>query len=78
MINLTKILLSYYIDNDSPYYVGTTKPSITPNNQIETGDDYNTYIINVFNHIGTHVDAPKHFISKGKKISEYDINESLL
>jgi arylformamidase len=75
VINLTKILLSYYIDNDSPYYVGTTKPRITPNNQIETGDDYNTYIINVFNHIGTHVDAPKHFISKGKRISEYDIND---
>ena len=72
---VTKILLSYNIDNNSPYYIGTTKPSITPNTQIENGDDYNSYIINVFNHCGTHVDAPRHFISGAKEISEYDIVE---
>ena len=29
----------------------------------------------VFNHCGTHVDAPRHFISDAKEISEYDIRE---
>jgi kynurenine formamidase len=72
---VTKILLSYNIDNNSPYYIGTTKPSITSNTQIENGDDYNSYIIEVFNHCGTHVDAPRHFISDAKEISEYDIRE---
>ena len=72
---MTKILLSYNIDNDSPYYVGTTKPNITPNTQIENGDDYNSYIIEVFNHCGTHVDAPRHFISGAMSISEYNIDE---
>jgi arylformamidase len=72
---VTKILLSYYIDNNSPYYIGTSKPSIKPNTQIENGDDYNSYIIEVFNHCGTHVDAPQHFISGARGISEYDINE---
>lgn len=70
-----KILLSYYIDNDSPYYIGTTKPSITQKTKIENGDDYNSYTIEVFNHCGTHVDAPRHFISGAKAISEYDIGE---
>lgn len=72
---MTKILLSYNIDNDSPYYVGTTKPNITPNTQIENGDDYNSYIIEVFNHCGTHIDAPRHFISGAMSISEYNIDE---
>lgn len=67
------VLLSYYIDNDSAYYVGTTKPIIKPNNQIAWGEDYNTYIIHVGNHCGTHVDAPRHFISSGKTISDYNI-----
>ncbi len=72
---MRNILLSYYIDNNSPYYLGTTKPSITPNNQINEGDDYNTYILRVENHCGTHVDAPKHFIDSGKGISDYHIME---
>jgi arylformamidase len=69
------VLLSHYIDNNSPYYLGTTKPSIKPNTQIEKGDDYNTYDLTVGNHCGTHVDAPKHFIETGKEISEYNIAE---
>ena len=70
---MTQILLSYFIDNNSPYYIGTAKPSITPKNQINRGDDYNTHIIRVENHTGTHIDAPKHFIDSGKEISEFSI-----
>jgi arylformamidase len=75
VINLKKILLSYHIDNNSPYYIGTAKPNITANTQIDDGDDYNSYLIEVFNHGGTHVDAPRHFISGAREISEYDIEE---
>jgi arylformamidase len=72
---MRKILLSHYIDNNSPYYIGTTKPVITPNTQISAGDDYNTFVIEVENHCGTHVDAPRHFVSSGREISNYSINE---
>ena len=72
---MKNVQLSYLIDNDSPYYLGTTKPSIKPNNQIKKGDDYNTFNLSVGNHCGTHVDAPKHFIDKSKGISDYDIEE---
>ena len=75
MVMIVKILLSYFIDNNSPYYIGTVKPEIKPNNQIESGDDYNTYILMVENHCGTHVDAPRHFVSSGREISDYDIND---
>ena len=74
-INMKTVILSYYIDNNSAYYVGTTKPVIKPINQIVWGEDYNTYIIQVGNHCGTHVDAPRHFISSGKSIYDYDIME---
>ncbi len=72
---MTSILLSYFIDNNSPFYIGTTKPSIVPKNQIKLGNDYNTFLLTVENHCGTHVDAPKHFIDEGRGISDYNVNE---
>ena len=65
---MTSILLSYFIDNNSPFYIGTTKPSIVPKNQIKLGNDYNTFLLTVENHCGTQVDAPKHFIDEGRGI----------
>ena len=72
---MRSVLLSYTIDKNTPFYIGTTKPTITPNDQISMGADYNTYIITVGNHCGTHIDAPRHFIPTGKKISDYSIQE---
>ena len=72
---MNKILLSYAIGNNTPFYIGTTEPSITPTTQIKDGDDYNTYIVKVGNHCGTHVDAPKHFIDTGRPILEYGLDE---
>jgi len=65
------IFLSYPIENNSPHYISTTKPSLEPITQIKNGDDYNTYEITVGNHSGTHIDAPKHFIDTGKSIIDY-------
>ncbi|MBU4534884.1 MAG: cyclase family protein [Euryarchaeota archaeon] len=36
---------------------------------------YNSYLINVENHSGTHVDAPGHFLDGGKIISDYSPDE---
>jgi len=69
------LLLSYIIDENSPFYIGTTKPVITPNNQISRGSSYNTYLITIENHCGTHVDAPAHFSPTGRKISDYNLQE---
>lgn len=72
---MKSILLSYPIGNNTPYYIGTTEPSVKPNTQIKDGDDYNTYTVKVGNHCGTHVDAPKHFIDNGRPILDYGIDE---
>lgn len=72
---MTFVKLSYMIENDSPVHIGLKSPDISPNNQISNGNGYNTYMINVENHSGTHIDAPGHFIEGGKIISDYDPNE---
>lgn len=69
------VILSYPIENNSPHYIGTTKPTLDAITQIKNGDDYNTYKITVGNHTGTHIDAPKHFVDTGKSIIDYSIQD---
>lgn len=69
------IRLSYTLTSKSPLHPDLQKASINPKNQILTGDSYNTSIIKVENHSGTHVDAPAHFLKDGRPISDYDPNE---
>ncbi|MGB9977853.1 cyclase family protein [Methanobacterium sp.] len=69
------ITLSYMLEEISPVHMGLKKPEITHNNQIVDGKGYNTYLINVENHSGTHVDAPGHFTEDGKIISDYHPDE---
>lgn len=69
------IKLSHALEKTSPVHIGLKNPEITPNSQIYKGGGYNSYIISVENHCGTHVDAQDHFIDGGKRISDYNINE---
>jgi kynurenine formamidase len=68
-------ILSYPLNRRTPVY-GRTRPlRVTADKSLVKGDPCNTYFLELSNHCGTHVDAPRHFIGKGKKISEYGINE---
>jgi kynurenine formamidase len=68
------IYLSYGLTENSPVYKGLKNISIIHYSTIpENG--YNTHIISIENHSGTHVDAPAHFLKDGKCISEYGIEE---
>lgn len=69
------IMLSHALEENSPVHIGLKNPEITPNSQISKGGGYNSYIINVENHSGTHVDAPGHFIDGGRIISQYKLDE---
>ena len=69
------ITLSYALEETSPVHIGLKDPEMVHNNQIVDGKGYNTYLINVENHSGTHVDAPGHFVEDGKIISEYQPDE---
>lgn len=67
--------LSYNLTEDTPVHPDLTKIKITPKTQINEGADYNTSVITVENHSGTHVDAPAHFLKNGRPIFTYDPNE---
>jgi kynurenine formamidase len=42
---------------------------------IEKGDHCNSGLLTLFNHNGTHLDAPRHFDGSGKKVADYKIEE---
>lgn len=42
---------------------------------LNRGDTCNVAIVAFSNHLGTHIDAPRHFNSSGRPIAEYDIEE---
>ena len=69
------VTLSYMLEENSPVHIGLKKLDIVPNNQISRGDGYNSYLISVENHSGTHIDAPGHFLENGKIISDYSPDE---
>lgn len=72
---MTCRILSYPMDNKTPVYGGRFRPKISPKTQTGKGDSANTYGINTDNHTGTHVDAPRHFIENGRRISDYSPEE---
>ena len=49
------------------------KVKIRPNRQISKGNSCNLSRISFGSHTGTHVDAPYHFLEKGKKLDEIDL-----
>ena len=69
------VWLSHILNNDTPAYGGGTGFSVTTDKDIDKGDSCNTVTLQLSNHIGSHVDAPKHFVSKGMCIDEYKAEE---
>lgn len=68
-------ILSYPINAATPMYGSAPGPVVLPFSQIANGDISNSHTISLFNHTGTHIDAPRHFIDKGKPISGYALDE---
>ena len=69
------ILLSYPLGIKTPLF-GMNPPNVFREiESIEKGDHCNSSLITFFNHNGTHIDAPRHFDEKGKKIVDFEIEE---
>lgn len=64
--------LSHFIDESTPVY-GGLKNTISLNkiSSISNGDTANSKKVSFPNHVGTHIDFPKHFGNNGKKCSDY-------
>lgn len=66
------INLSHYLNSQTPAYGGAKNDlEITPASSICCGDSSNSLRISFKNHIGTHIDLPKHFYEAGKVLNDY-------
>lgn len=64
--------LSHFLDEKTPLY-GNFQEDLTIEHasRIDSGDVANTIRISLLNHVGTHMDLPKHFDDKGSNLNDY-------
>jgi arylformamidase len=69
--HMTPIFLSHLLDETTPAY--GNGPSLTRDQDklIDRGDSCNTEVWHLPNHLGTHVDAPRHFSREGVTLDQY-------
>lgn len=66
---------SYPLSMDTDGYRGERSVSVKKGKSIQKGDACNSFVVSLSNHIGTHVDCPRHFYDKGKGICDYNIKD---
>lgn len=66
------ILLSYPINNNTPTYGNSNRFCSKPVNRIDEGDSCNSLAWHLPNHLGTHLDAPRHFYNNGIALDAFD------
>jgi arylformamidase len=67
--------LAYPLSQKTPFYSGLAAPRVKTLYSLAEGHDCNSYYLTTSNHAGTHVDAPRHFNTSGRRISEYGLDE---
>jgi kynurenine formamidase len=65
------VYLSYPLSRKTPAYGGGDSLKIQEEKSIEKGDSCNTSYWSLSNHLGTHIDFPRHFVRDGKTSSDY-------
>ncbi len=65
------VCLSYPLKRNTPAYGNGTGLKIEEGHCISKGDSCNTSVWILPNHLGTHIDLPKHFVQNGKTITDY-------
>ncbi len=68
------ILLSYPLSTDLSGYGNGKRLTVNQIRSIDKGDTSNNTEFCMPSHLGTHIDFPYHFSSKGKTIDNYEIN----
>jgi len=71
---MSKIYLSYILDEDTPTYGNRNNFICNKKSDISKGDIANNSSISTTVHIGTHIDMPYHFYENGQTIEDFDID----
>ncbi len=66
------IHLSYPLNCETPAYGGGDSLKLQHEKSIEDGDSCNTSYWSLSNHLGTHIDFPRHFARAGKTSDDYN------
>lgn len=70
------VLLSHVLRQDTPSYGNRDKVIIRVNSSIKSGETANSSCLVLSNnHIGTHIDVPRHFAVDGKRTIDYPISD---
>jgi arylformamidase len=65
------IWLSHPLSQNTPAYANGKGLEVAPSKQLCEGDSCNQLYFAMSNHLGTHVDAPKHFVEAGMSVTDY-------
>lgn len=70
------VLLSHVLKQDTPSYGNRDRVIIRVNSCIRSGETANSSCLVLSNnHIGTHIDVPRHFSDSGKRTTDYPIGD---
>lgn len=69
------IRLSHVLSPRTPAYGGGAGFSVKPVRAMDRGDLSNAVNLSFSNHLGSHVDAPRHFVVDGKTVDGYAIED---
>jgi kynurenine formamidase len=70
-MNSNWIYLSYLLQSDAPAYGGVQAFYDEPDKEMAKGDSCNTRFWRMSNHMGTHIDFPRHFSADGDTLEAY-------
>ncbi len=65
------VYLSHTLSTDTPAYGGGPSLVVEQTRSIERGDTANAATLRLSNHLGTHIDFPRHFVRDGKCLDDY-------
>lgn len=71
-------MLSYPVQDTGINWPGCPSYTWTPMESMDAGSKCNTGMIHIFDHFGTHLDAPKHYNNTGETIGELPFFESFI
>lgn len=63
-------LLSYPMEDVMPGWPGSPQLRVEKHLQLAGGDVANTVVFSLYNHMGTHYDAPNHYVADGPQIAQ--------
>lgn len=66
------IWLSHVLAHNTPAYAGEPGLEVIQVKCMDHGDSCNTVRLGLSNHLGSHVDAPLHFVADGRSVDDYE------